>query len=69
MRLLLNVEGITLRRLTPSSIVKQAVEEGLVSRNEYQTLSGLLARRNALAHGFQGEEVKPEHVSALLELV
>ena len=69
LRLLLNAEGVTLRRLTPVSVVKQAVEEGLINTNEYQTLSDLLARRNALAHGFQTEDVKPEHVSTLLELV
>ena len=67
LRLLLDAEGVTLRS-APSSVVKQGVEEGLISRDEYQTLSDVMARRNALAHGFQGKEVKPEDVSVLLGL-
>jgi hypothetical protein len=68
LRLLLNEEGIELRRLAPVHLLKQAAEEGIISRDEYRSLSRLMAGRNAIAHGFEHESVNPTNVSALLEL-
>lgn len=66
LRLLLNAEGIELRRSSPAHSLKQAVEEGLVSRDDYQSLSTLMEGRNAMAHGFESESVSPASVSDLL---
>lgn len=67
LRLLLNSEGIEPRRLTPNHLLKQAVEEGLISRDDYQQLRTLMAGRNAIAHGYENPSVDSEAVSTLLE--
>ena len=68
LRLLLSAEGIEPRRLTPAHLLKQAVEEGLISRGDYQQLRDLMAGRNAIAHGYEYASVGSEAVSTLLEL-
>ena len=68
LRLLLEAEGIEPRRLAPAPLLKQAVEEGFLSRTEYGGLSESLAQRTALAHGFKADPVRPATVSALLDL-
>ena len=67
-RLLLSAEGVELRRLDSASVLKQAVEEGLISRDEYRAASDVVPLRNALAHGFKSPPVSPEDVSRLLDL-
>ena len=67
-RLLLSVEGVELRRLDSASVLKQAVEEGLISRDEYRVASDVVPLRNALAHGFKSSPVSPDDVSRLLDL-
>ena len=67
LRLCLSSEGIELRRLAPNHLLKQAVEEGLISRNDYQQLRTLMAGRNAIAHGYENPSVDSEAVSTLLE--
>lgn len=68
LRLLLNAEGVELRRLAPAYLLKQAAEEGIISRDDYRSLSALMAERNAIAHGFESESISPTNVSGLLEL-
>lgn len=68
LRLLLSAEGIEPRRLAPAHLLKQAVEEGVVSREDYQVLRDLMAGRNAIAHGYENALVSPGAVSRLLEL-
>lgn len=67
LRLLLDVEGVELRRPTPAHSLKQAVEEGLISRDDYRSLSALMEGRNAMAHGFESESVSSANVSDLLD--
>ena len=67
LRLFLSSEGIEPRHLAPSHLLKQAAEEGLISRNEYQKLRVLMAGRNAIAHGYENPSVDSEAVSTLLE--
>lgn len=68
LRLLLRSEGIEPRSLALAPLLKQAAEEGLLSKPEYHGLARSLAQRNALAHGFQVDGVDPASVSALLSL-
>lgn len=67
LRLLLSSEGIEPRSLAPAHLLKQAVEEGLINRNDYQQLRILMAGRNAIAHGYENPSVNSEAVSTLLE--
>lgn len=69
LRLLMNAEGVEPRRLASTHLLKQAVEEGIISRDDYRALSDSMARRNALAHGFHNESVSPTLISRLLDLV
>lgn len=68
LRLFLSSEGIRPRRLAPNHLLKQSVEEGLISRNDYQQLRILMAGRNAIAHGYENPSVDSEAVSTLLEI-
>lgn len=68
LRLLLNAEGVALRRPASAHLLKQAVEEGVISRDEYRSLFSLMAGRNAIAHGFENDSISLASVSGLLEL-
>lgn len=68
LRLLLDAEGIEPRRLVPVHLLKQSVEEGIISREDYRVMTDTMRRRNALAHGFLNEPVPPALVSELLDL-
>lgn len=68
LRLLLEAEGVSPRRLAPGHLLKQVVEEGLISRDDYHRLRALMEVRNAVAHGYESEAVGPEAVSTLLEV-
>jgi hypothetical protein len=52
-RLLIEEEGIVLSRLNPSYILKQAVMNGVISRDDYNSLINIMEYRNALIHGFK----------------
>lgn len=52
-RLLTEEEGITLDRFTPLYILKQAVTNGVISRDDYNLLMSALKYRNAVVHGFK----------------
>ena len=55
-RLLSEDEGISLDRFTPPYILKQAVTNGVISRDEYNLLMSAMKYRNAVVHGFK---IKP----------
>lgn len=52
-RLLTEEEGISLDRFTPLYILKQAVTNGVISRDDYNLLMSALKYRNAVVHGFK----------------
>jgi hypothetical protein len=52
-RLLTEEEGIVLGRLSPLYILKQAVMNGVISRDDYNFLTKVMKYRNALVHGFK----------------
>jgi len=52
-RLLTEEEGILLDSLAPPYILKQAVTNGVISREDYTLLMNAMKYRNALAHGFK----------------
>jgi hypothetical protein len=55
-RLLTEEENILLDRLTPVYILKQAVTDGVISRDDYNFLMSAIKYRNALAHGFKATD-------------
>lgn len=52
-RLLTEEEGVSLDRFTPLYILKQAVTNGVISRDDYNLLMSALKYRNAVVHGFK----------------
>ena len=66
MRLLTEEEGIMLDRLNPLSILKQAVSNGVISRDDYNFLKNVMKYRNALVHGFKTIDFDPALVSELI---
>jgi uncharacterized protein YutE (UPF0331/DUF86 family) len=65
-RLLVEAEGIVLEHLNPSYILKQAVMNGVIARDEYNFLTNLMKYRNALVHGFKTIDFDPALVSELI---
>ncbi len=66
LRLLAEAEGITLEQLTPLYILKQAVTNGVIAREDYNFLSRVMKHRNALAHGFKTIDFDPALVKELV---
>ncbi|MBI3325151.1 MAG: hypothetical protein HYZ81_00390 [Nitrospinae bacterium] len=58
-RLLTEEEGIVMERLTPLYILKQAVMNGVISREDYNFLMNVMKYRNALVHGFKPIDFDP----------
>jgi REase_AHJR-like/Protein of unknown function DUF86 len=65
-RLLIEAEGIVLDQLTPPYILKQAVMNGVIAREEYNFLTKVIKYRNALVHGFKTIDFDPALVSELI---
>ena len=60
-------EGITESGITGSGFVlDQAVSQGVISRDEYETLKEMLRYRNAIAHGFSLSDFRTESVVDLI---
>jgi uncharacterized protein YutE (UPF0331/DUF86 family) len=58
-RRLIEEEGIALDHLAPPYVLKQAVTNGVISREDYNLLMYVLKYRNALAHGFKAANLAP----------
>jgi hypothetical protein len=65
-RLLIEAEGIVLDHLNPPYILKQAVMNGVIARDEYNFLTNVIKYRNALVHGFKTIDFDPALVSELI---
>jgi uncharacterized protein YutE (UPF0331/DUF86 family) len=65
-RLLTEEQNIVLDRLTPLYILKQAVMNGVISREEYSFLTKIMEYRNALVHGFKPTNLEPTLVKELI---
>ncbi len=65
-RLLTEEEGIVLDRLSPLYILKQAVINGVISRDDYNFLAHVMKYRNALIHGFKPIDFDPTLVKDLI---
>jgi hypothetical protein len=65
-RLLTEEEGIVLERLSPLYILKQAVINGVISREEYHLLTNIIRYRNALVYGFKPIDFDPTVVEELI---
>lgn len=69
-RELIAAEGISDRRITsPRFVLDQAVFLGVISREEYDNLVGMLQYRNAIVHGFDPGDFSVEFVTGLIETV
>jgi hypothetical protein len=67
-RLLLEEDGLPSEEATPSALLKTAVMQGIVAREEYQGLLRALPYRNAAVHGFTMEDFDPHLVHDLLQI-
>jgi Holliday junction resolvase len=65
-RLLTEQEGITLDRLSPDYLLKQALTNGIIARDDYRALLYILKFRNAVAHGFKTPDFTPAIANDLL---
>ena len=69
-RELIAAEGISDTRITsPRFVLDQAVFRGVISREEYDNLVGMLKYRNAVVHGFDPGDFSAEFVTGLIETV
>jgi len=67
-RLLIEEEGIVLDHLNPPYILKQAVINGVIARDDYNFLTNVIKYRNALVHGFKTIDFDPTLVSELISM-
>ena len=67
-RLLIEEEGIVLDHLNPPYILKQAVMNGVIARDDYNFLTNIIKYRNALVHGFKTIDFDPALVSELISM-
>jgi hypothetical protein len=67
-RLLIEEEGIVLDHLNPPYILKQAVMNGVIARDDYNFLTNVIKYRNALVHGFKTLDFDPALVSELISM-
>jgi hypothetical protein len=65
-RRLIEEEGIVLDHLNPPYILKQAVINGVITRDEYNFLTHVIKYRNALVHGFKTIDFDPALVNELI---
>lgn len=66
-RLIAEEDEVTLNQLdSPSSLLKQAVSAGLISREDYEFLTRIVKYRNAVAHGFKTTDLDSILVSSLI---
>ena len=54
---------------TPGYVLNQAVSHGVISRDEYRNLTGILRYRNAIVHGFALDDFGDELITDLIEIV
>ena len=67
---LIAAEGVSNTRITsPRFVLDQAVYHGVISREEYDNLVGMLKYRNAIVHGFNPGDFDAELVTELIETV
>ena len=66
-RELIAAEGVSDRRITsPRFVLDQAVFLGVISREEYDNLAGMLKYRNAIVHGFSADDLSDDLVAELI---
>ena len=69
-RELIAAEGVSdIGIATSGHVLNQAVYQGVISRDEYSSLTGLLKYRNAIVHGFNFDDFSDEFVGELIESV
>ena len=66
-RLLAEGEGLLIGRPTPSQLLKRAVMNGVLSREDYRFLLQALERCNAYVHGFTLPDSGITEVEALID--
>ena len=67
LRELIAAEGVSDSRITsPLFVLDQAVFRGVISREEYDSLAGMLRFRNAIVHGFSADDLSDALVTELI---
>lgn len=67
-RLLLEDDGLSSEEYTPATLLKAAVMQGVLTREDYQGLMHALPYRNAVVHGFTMPDFAPQVVHDLLRM-
>ena len=68
-RMLIAEEGVSSSAITSTGYVfNQAVFLGIISQDDYRTLTEFQRYRNAIVHGYSHDELGRESVAALLEI-
>ena len=66
-REMIAAEGVSDTRITsPRFVLDQAVFLGVISREEYDNLAGMLKYRNAIVHGFSADDLSDDLVAELI---
>lgn len=69
-RALIAAQGVSNESITtPGYVLNQAVSHGVISRDEYRNLTGILRYRNAIVHGFALDDFGDELITDLIEIV
>ena len=70
LRELIAAEGVSDPRITsPRFVLDQAVFRGVISREEYDNLAGMLRYRNAIVHGFSADDLSDDLVAELIATI
>ena len=63
-------QGVSTKGIsTPSYVLNQAVSQGVISRDEYNKLTGMMRYRNAIVHGFSLNDFSDDLVKDLIKNV
>jgi len=62
-------QGVPVRRLSPSQLVRELATQGVLGRLDYFALEKAATFRNAFAHGVGGPEVEPELLDKLMGVI
>ena len=67
LREMIEEEGVSVKRITTSGyVLNRAVIHGVISRDDYQGLAGMMKYSNAIAHGFEVNGFGDELVADLI---
>jgi uncharacterized protein YutE (UPF0331/DUF86 family) len=70
LRLIVQKERLNSQRFSPLYLVKELVNEGMISKSEYQLLMNAISLRNAIVHGFKTtQQLTEDSIYELIEIM